>query len=167
MQPTFLWTGGGFPAQPEGERLDPGASAPREAPAEDGRRKVLLVDDERDFVELLTLRLESGGEFIVEPAYDGVMALSKVETFHPDVILLDLMMPNMDGMDFCRRLRSMRSARRIPVIVMTAAEVPQAPSRWVKLGANGFVVKPFDTAGLIEALKRIKVGTYYDENMTG
>ena len=114
--------------------------------------RILIVDDERDFVELVQFRLAAlGYEFIV--ASDGVQALSQARQVKPDLILLDLIMPNMDGFDLLETLRSDASERFLPIIVLTADTTEEAKARALDAGATDFLVKPVSPT---EALLRIR-----------
>ncbi len=118
-----------------------------------GRKiKVLIVDDERELVEVLAFRFQSTGAFSVETAQDGLSALRKVSSFKPDVVLLDLLMPVMDGWEFCRRLRENPATRRLPVIVMTAAQSGEAEERARQAGVCQVVFKPFDDHRLVQLM---------------
>ena len=81
--------------------------------------KVLAVDDDERNIELLTAKLGVDG-YETETAYDGLDALKKVESFNPDLILLDIMMPKMDGYEVCRRLKASEKTKNIPIIMLTA-----------------------------------------------
>ncbi|MCM2305147.1 MAG: response regulator, partial [Elusimicrobia bacterium] len=83
-------------------------------------RRVLIVDDESDLTEALAIRLSSGWGFTVAVAHDGDEGLRKASAFRPDMILLDIAMPNVDGWEMCRRLRDDPETRAIPIVVMTA-----------------------------------------------
>jgi diguanylate cyclase (GGDEF)-like protein len=116
------------------------------------RPRILIVDDEKHIRKVLTLQLEAHG-YRVETAGDGVEALDKVEVDPPDLILLDVMMPRMDGYEVCRRLRRNFRTSQIPIIILTAKD--QLPEKVTGLegGANDYVTKPFAMA---EVLLRIK-----------
>lgn len=115
--------------------------------------KVLIVDDERDFVEFLFLRIQGSGPFAVETAFGGEEGLEKAVSFRPDVILLDLLMPNVDGWEMCRRLRSSPLTRSIPVVVMTAVRPGEAKAKARELGIHSILFKPMDYRNLIELLR--------------
>jgi two-component system chemotaxis response regulator CheY len=108
--------------------------------------RILIVDDDADIRLTLTDCLEFDG-YEVAQACDGLAALQALEAAPlPDVILLDLMMPRMDGREFLSRLRADARFRGVPVIVMTAA----APVPAASLGADAFLRKPFDLSRLCE-----------------
>jgi DNA-binding response OmpR family regulator len=117
-------------------------------------KKVLLVDDESDFVELVKERLESNG-FKVVPAYDGKEALEKVDTENPDIIILDIMMPEMDGFDVCLRLKTDEAHKRIPVIMLTA-KFQASDIRFAQaIGADAYITKPFEPDALLDKMREL------------
>jgi len=104
--------------------------------------RILIVDDERDFVELVQFRLGAlGYEFIV--ASDGVQALSQARQFKPDLILLDILLPDLDGLSVCEILRRQPSTRKIPIIFMSALS-GDVTKRTVAMHAEDFFTKPLD-----------------------
>lgn len=113
--------------------------------------KILLVDDEPELIELIKFRLEAN-DYEVITANDGVVCLNKSQTEAPDVILLDLVMPVMDGYEACRRLKQMPQAKDIPIILFTASDAKDIKKKVEDLGAFDYIVKPFEPE---ELLKRI------------
>lgn len=106
-----------------------------------GKPIVLIVDDESQSRFLARTALKREG-YDVREAEDGLIALSRVEEFTPDVILLDVMMPNMDGFDFCERLRKMPGKDRVPVLMMTGLDDLESIRRAYQVGATDFITKP-------------------------
>jgi CheY-like chemotaxis protein len=117
------------------------------------KRKVLIIEDDNDLVGVLRLRLEAAG-FNVQAAQDGEAGLDKVRTFNPDVVLLDLVMPRLDGIEVGRRLRADPATRDLPVISMTALNEPGMEERLHEVGIDDIVRKPFDPQSLVELLNR-------------
>ena len=113
---------------------------------------ILVVDDERNIIELVRLYLRSEG-FQVESANDGVEALEKVASIHPDLIILDLMMPQMDGWEVCRRLREQNG--RIPVIMLTAKSDDVDKIVGLDMGADDYLAKPFNPRELVSRVKAV------------
>jgi DNA-binding response OmpR family regulator len=108
--------------------------------------RILIVDDERDFVELVQFRLGAlGYDFIV--ASDGVQALSQARQFKPDLILLDILLPDLDGLSVCEILRRQPSTKKIPVIFMSALS-SEVTKRTVAMHADDFFTKPLDLVRL-------------------
>ena len=100
------------------------------------------MDDESDFIELVQYRLAGlGCEFIV--ANDGVQALSQARQFKPDLILLDILLPDLDGLSVCEILRRQPSTKKIPVIFMSALS-SEVTRRTVAMQADDFFTKPLD-----------------------
>ena len=116
---------------------------------------ILVVDDEPDIVKLVTRLLEARGHR-VGVARDGQEALDSAERERPDVIVLDLNLPKMDGFEVCQRLKSGEATRTIPVVMMTAAfpSVEDA-TRGIGLGADEYVVKPFVREVLVHNVERL------------
>lgn len=106
--------------------------------------KVLIIDDEEDIREVASLSLsEVGGHDVIE-ASGGKEGLQKAETESPDVILMDVMMPEMDGPETLQNLKSNPATQGIPVIFLTAKAMTREVDRLKSLGAVGVLVKPFD-----------------------
>ena len=104
--------------------------------------QILIVDDEQEFVELMQYRLAGlGCEFIV--AYDGVQALSQARQFKPDLILLDILLPDLDGLSVCEILRRQPATKKIPIIFMSALS-SEVTKRTVAMHAEDFFTKPLD-----------------------
>lgn len=106
------------------------------------QKKILIVDDEPVVVTLLKIRIESRG-FLVEAAHDGASGLEKAKEWQPDFILLDVIMPGMDGYETCRRLKAMKETAHIPVVLFTAAQETHLEALAQKAGAARVVQKPF------------------------
>ena len=120
--------------------------------------KILIVDDEPFNLDLLEQELQDQG-YTIERAVDGAEALEKVPAFLPDVILLDYMMPNMNGLEVLGRLRKDEKHKGIPVILLTAKATQEDKIRGLDAGADDYVVKPFDSFELmarVRAMVRIK-----------
>jgi two-component system, OmpR family, alkaline phosphatase synthesis response regulator PhoP len=108
--------------------------------------RILIVDDERDFVDLVQFRLAAMGyEFIV--ASDGVQALSQARQFKPNLILLDILLPDLDGLSVCEILRRQPSTKKIPIIFMSALS-SEVTKRSVAMHAEDFFTKPLDLVRL-------------------
>ncbi len=116
----------------------------------DPEARLLVVDDEPNIRELLSASLRYAG-FAVETASDGQQALDMAETFRPDLLLLDVMMPGLDGFGVVRRLR--QSGRHTPVVFLTARDAPEDKVSGLTLGGDDYVTKPFS---LDEVIARIR-----------
>jgi adenylate cyclase len=120
--------------------------------------KILIVDDEPFNLDLLEQEL-GDYDYAIERATDGVEALEKTESFHPDVILLDYMMPKMNGLEVVKRLRASERHKGIPVILLTAKATQEDKIAGLDAGADDYVTKPFDSFELlarVRAMLRIK-----------
>lgn len=115
--------------------------------------KILVIDDEEDLVEMLALRLRSTGRFEVETAYDGAAGLEKARTRLPDVVLLDNVMPGMDGWEVCRRLREDAKTKGLRIVVMTAGSPGKAQAKGREARADFVLLKPYDHEQLIAVLE--------------
>ena len=112
--------------------------------------RVLVVDDEPDLRQLYSLNLQEAGHEVLTAA-NGAEGLGVLKREHADVILVDLMMPVMDGYEFLQHLRKMPEHRRTPAVVVSAVATGGF-SR--KVGASGFVAKPFDADELVSVVER-------------
>ncbi len=115
------------------------------------KTKILLVDDEKDIVEFLQYNLSQEG-FTVITANDGLEALEKVSK-KPDLIILDVMMPKMDGYETCRRIRAIDDYKNIPIIFLTAKSSELDEIHGLNLGADDFIQKPISPKKLIARVK--------------
>ncbi|ATB27477.1 response regulator [Melittangium boletus] len=118
-------------------------------------RKVLLVDDEDDIRTIGRLSLSRVGKWETVLAAHGAEALEKAAAEQPDLILLDVMMPGMDGPTTLARLRAQESTARIPVIFMTAKIQKHELARYLELGAAGVIGKPFEPMSLPAEIKKL------------
>lgn len=114
---------------------------------------ILVTDDEPDLVKALTLRLESEGYSVVT-ASDGKESIEKVRESVPDLIILDVMMPGMDGFETCRRLRKDLDLD-IPIIMLTVKAEPGDKARCFQMGADVYIAKPFDYNNLIHHVREL------------
>ena len=107
------------------------------------KRKILIVDDEPDFLEVMRTRLEAN-DYEVTTAANGEEALNYVKNSKPDAVLLDVLMPGIDGLEVLRRIRKMDDS--LPVYIVTAFSTDERFKAASKLGASGFIVKTDDLA---------------------
>ncbi len=112
---------------------------------------ILVVDDEKNIVQLARLYLGNEG-FNVEEAYDGKQALEKARTINPDLVVLDVMMPEMDGLTVCKELRKTSS---VPVIILTARGDDVDKIVGLEIGADDYVTKPFNPRELVARVKAV------------
>jgi signal transduction histidine kinase len=114
--------------------------------------RILIVDDSEANRHLLSTKLESDG-YEVEGASNGLECLKKVDTFKPDLILLDVMMPRMNGYEVCKKLKAKEETRYIPVVMLTARTELEDKMMGLELGAEDYMTKPFS---LLEVSARVK-----------
>jgi len=105
---------------------------------------ILVVDDSVFERRLITAALKKAGFNKIEAAIDGVEALKKTYDLRPDLVLLDLCMPNLDGFGYCEKVRGDKNLLRMPIIVQTALEDRNSRLRALSCGANDFLLKPLD-----------------------
>jgi len=117
-------------------------------------KKILVVDDERDLVETLTFRLKASGYDIIA-AFDGQEALEKAKKENPDLIILDLMLPKMDGYKVCGLLKADTRYNKIPIILFTAKAQAEDRKLGEEVGANAYIIKPFDPQVLLSKIKEL------------
>jgi diguanylate cyclase (GGDEF)-like protein len=122
-------------------------------PLPNGQR-ILVVDDEEHIRKIVKFQLERAG-YLVDTAVDGVEALRAVEACHPDLILLDLMMPNMDGYEVCKRLKSDYQTNQIPIIMVTAKADLENKLQGFEDGANDYIAKPFAVTELLLRVRNV------------
>lgn len=115
---------------------------------------VLLVEDERDIAELVRYHVEKAGMRLVH-ATDGSAALRLARAEAPDVALLDLMLPGLDGLEVCRQLRNDAATRRLPIIMLTARGEEVDRVVGLELGADDYVVKPFSPRELLARIRAV------------
>lgn len=120
--------------------------------------RVLLVDDEPDIRRIGELALRRVGRLEVLSVPSGLEALECIAEFKPDVVLLDVMMPGIDGPTTLERLRDREDTRHLPVVFMTAKTLQPEVERWLALGAVGVIFKPFDPMALPGDLQRLVEG---------
>ena len=119
------------------------------------RPTVLVVDDEEHITELVAMGLGYNG-FTVERAATGRAALAAIEAHRPDLVVLDVMLPDLDGFEVARRLRQAEgAATRTPVIFLTARDATQDKIEGLRLGSDDYVTKPFSIEELVERVKAV------------
>ncbi len=132
--------------------MDQNTACLNSIPAESDRFKILVVDDLLDNLRLLANLLTEQG-YTVKKAPDGAMALSNVPRFQPDLILLDIMMPEIDGYTVCQQLKASPETQDIPVVFLSALDLTFDKVKAFDVGAADYINKPFHPA---EVLARVK-----------
>lgn len=120
----------------------------------DTRDKILIVDDELETLLPLKRALEAEDYLVIE-APNGMLGIEKTRSEHPDIILLDLMMPGMDGIEVCKVLKEDSSIEHIPIIMLTARGEVENKIEGIEIGADDYVTKPFDLGELKARIKMI------------
>jgi len=116
--------------------------------------KILVVDDEQDAVDLVAFNLKQAG-FHVVTAPDGAAALDKVHKHQPDLIVLDVMMPELDGLEVCKLLRRDSATAGIPILMLTAKATEVDRILGLELGADDYVTKPFSPRELVLRVRKL------------
>jgi phosphate regulon transcriptional regulator PhoB len=118
------------------------------------QKKILVVDDEKDIVELISYNLEQEG-FAVIKAYDGQMAWERVKTAKPDLVVLDLMIPGIHGLEVCKLIRRDAATETLPIIMLTAKSDQVDKILGLELGADDYITKPFNVRELIARIRAV------------
>lgn len=116
--------------------------------------RVLVVDDDPVILRLLELNLELEGH-TVGTAVDGQDALDQVTAFEPDLILLDVMMPKVDGFEVCKRLREDPETAEVPIVFLSAKAQSSDVERGTAVGGSAYVTKPFDPVELVDLIDQL------------
>ena len=131
------------------------------------KQKIMVVDDDQHIAELISLYLMKDG-YDTQEVYDGKKALEAVTTYEPDLILLDLMLPGMDGYQVCAEVRK---TSKVPIIMLTAKGETFDKVLGLELGADDYIVKPFDAKELVArvkaVLRRYEAGSAKEEEDDG
>ena len=114
-------------------------------------KKILVVDDDKDIIEPLALILEAK-EFTIKTLTKGKSVYSRIASFKPDLLLLDILMSGSDGRDICKKLKHDKKTRDLIVIMMSAH--PTAKKDSAEIGADDFIAKPFETEDLLRLLEK-------------
>ena len=118
-------------------------------------KKILYVEDQKDIQLVAKYALESIAKFDMEICNNGKEALDVINVYAPDLVLLDVMMPIMDGPSTLQNIRKQEKFSKIPIIFMTAKILPNEVSELMELGATGVITKPFDPVTLGELVREI------------
>jgi len=118
------------------------------------KKRILLVEDDPYVVKALKIRLEAG-DFEVIVAIDGKEGLEKARNEKPDLIILDVMLPEMSGFDVCRKLKIEKQYKDIPIIMLTAKFQPSDVKFGTEMGADAYITKPFDSHVLLAKIEEL------------
>ena len=131
-------------------------------------KKILIIEDEPDVIDLLTLQFKKAGEFSVATATDGASGVRKAREESPALIILDLMLPNMPGLEVCKILKSDPATRDIPIIMLTAKAEEIDRIVGLEFGADDYVTKPFSPREIllrVQAIIRRRAGEPAEEKL--
>ncbi len=117
-------------------------------------KKILVVDDEPDIVQVVSFRLRNAGYDVVT-ALSGRKGLDLVESERPDLILLDLRLPDIEGYDICEKLKNDEKYKSIPVVLLTASIISGSVKKLESSGADDCILKPFDYEDLLEIVGKL------------
>jgi twitching motility two-component system response regulator PilG len=120
------------------------------------KNKILVVEDEESLLKLESILLTSKG-YDVRGVPNGQAALDAIAKEKPDLVLLDIMLPEIDGFEVCRRIKSDVATRDIPVVMLTAKKTRDDMARGEKVGADWYITKPFKSAMVLETIQRFLV----------
>lgn len=127
------------------------------------KAKILIVEDSKESIDLLVYFLKPAG-YEIMTAMDGFEAIERIEKTMPDIILLDVMLPNLNGYEICERIKKNNRTFHIPVIMITALKELKDKIRALEAGADDFISKPFDSVELLARVKSLlRIKFYYDE----
>lgn len=118
------------------------------------QKKILIVEDEESLLKLESILLTTKG-YLVHGATSGTAALEAVADEPPDLILLDVMLPEMDGFTVCEQLKKDPATKDIPVIMLTARKSPEDLARGEEVGADQYITKPFKSAMVMEVIEKM------------
>ena len=118
------------------------------------KEKILIVEDEKDIIKMLEYNLKKEG-FRTISAYDGEDAIDLATREHPDIALLDLMLPGIDGLEVCKSLKAQNKTKGIPIIMLTAKSQESDKILGLELGADDYVTKPFSPRELLARIKAV------------
>ncbi len=117
--------------------------------------RILIIEDERGLTEVLTYNLQREG-YETMTAHDGAEGLRKAQTHPPDLVLLDLMLPGMDGLEVCRQLRASKQTARVPIVMLTAKGEETDQVVGFSVGADDYVTKPFSVKVLLQRIRALQ-----------
>lgn len=117
------------------------------------KKKILIVEDDPSLLRLESILLALRG-YEVKGVGDGQAALETVTTMKPDLLLLDIMLPKIEGLEVCRQIKANEATHHIPVVLVTSKKSDEDLARGEEAGADGYITKPFRSAMVIETIQR-------------
>ena len=119
------------------------------------KSKILIIDDEQDFCKLVKFNLELVGDFAVDMAYDGKSGIKQAQKNKPDLVLLDIMMPGIDGFEVLKRLKQDKITMSIPVLMLTAKGDEISKEKAAQLYDELYIVKPIEVEDLVDKIQNV------------
>lgn len=116
--------------------------------------KILIIEDEKEFAEMVSIRLRQDG-FVIELAYSGEVGMQKAAEFKPDLIVLDVMLPGIDGYRVCELLKSDDNFKSIPIIMLTARKEDIEKKAGLAAGADEYLTKPYEPDVLLTKINEL------------
>ncbi len=116
------------------------------------KNRILVVEDEESLLKLESILLSSKG-YNVTGVMDGKSAVQEITTNKPDLVILDIMLPELDGFEVCRIIKENPDTRHIPIVMLTAKKNSQDFARGMQVGADAYITKPFKSAKVIETIQ--------------
>ncbi|RII27610.1 MAG: two-component system response regulator [Geobacter sp.] len=116
------------------------------------KNRILIVEDEESLLKLESILLSSKG-YNVTGVMDGRSALDEISANPPDLVILDIMLPELDGFEVCRHIKENPATKNIPVVMLTAKKNSQDYARGMEMGADAYMTKPFKSAKVIETIE--------------
>ena len=132
-------------------------------------KRVLIIEDEQDVIDLLALHFLKDASYSISTAVDGASGLEKARTEQPSVIILDLMLPKMSGLEVCKILKADKVTRSIPVVMLTAKSSEADRINGLELGADDYITKPFSPREVmlrVKAIERRRATEVVDNKIT-
>jgi len=118
------------------------------------QKKILIVEDEKSLLKLESILLTTKG-YLVQGVSSGLAALEAIDEEMPDLVLLDVMLPKLDGFEVCLRIKESPETRHIPVVLLTAKKTPEDIARGQEVGADHYITKPFKSAMVMEVIESL------------
>ncbi len=118
------------------------------------QKRILIVEDEESLLKLESILLTTKG-FVVQGVANGVAAMEAINDNPPDLVLLDVMLPGLDGFEVCRQIKTNEKTRRVPVILLTAKKSPEDLARGKEVGADQYITKPFKSSMVVAAIEEL------------
>lgn len=118
------------------------------------KKRVIIIDDEEDFLKIIKVNLEKTGKYEVMTLSNAKDIIAQIRTFNPDVILLDILMPKIDGVETCRMLNEDPVGKGVPIIVLSALDTDKDRLMMYKLGVIDFLTKPIEKNDLIAKIEK-------------